>query len=246
MVGGLKDAPIRRLEDYVEKSGRAENVAELGSYYLSAIRSEGYENCILTTLKGQGVGKIAWYEFPDGYADAYIDKRWERVDPVLARTPRALRPFAWSDVTDRFTLSPAQRRFMDECRDLKVHSGIVFPFHGPNGRLDVMSISRRTSETADPHARALLHAVSLQTVTRYHELCQESLFAGREPPRLTPRELEILRWCKDGKSGEDIREILSISRQTVDFHLANIFKKLGASNKTSAVVMALFYGLIDL
>jgi DNA-binding CsgD family transcriptional regulator len=32
----------------------------------------------------------------------------------------------------------------------------------------------------------------------------------------------------------------------VDFHLGNIFKKLGASNITSAVVIALFYGLIDL
>jgi DNA-binding CsgD family transcriptional regulator len=234
------------FEDYVEESGRAGSIAELNRCFLKAIRSEGYENCILTTVNSRKVGEIGWYEFPDGYADAYIDKRWERIDPVLARTLRASGPFSWSDAVERATLSPQQRLFMDECRDLKVQSGIVFPFHGPGRRLDVISISRRTSEPADRTRLATLHAVSLQTLTRYREISREPLFAERAPSLATPRELEILEWCKDGKSRDDIQKILSISRQTVDFHLGNIFKKLGASNITSAVVIALFYGLIDL
>lgn len=235
-----------RFEDFVEESGRATTVADLSRCYLEAIRSEGYENCILTTVNSRKVGEIGWYEFPNGYADAYIDKRWERIDPVLAQTLRAHRPFSWSDVVGHTTLSRQQQSFMNECRELKVQSGIVFPFHGPGQRVDVISISRRTSEAPDMSRYATLHAVSLQTLTRYLEISRAPLFAERSPNLVTPRELEILKWCKDGKSRDDIQKILSISRQTVDFHLGNIFKKLGASNVTSAVVIALFHGLIEL
>ena len=41
-------------------------------------------------------------------------------------------------------------------------------------------------------------------------------------------------------------EILSISRKTVEFHAKNAMDKLGASNKVSAVVMAIQRGLLEL
>lgn len=235
-----------RFEEFVEQSRRVQSIPDLARSYAKAIRDEGYENCILTSIRGRKVGQVGWYDFPEGYADAYIDRHWERIDPVLACTLRALRPFSWSDVVAQTRLSKVQRTFMEECRELKVHSGLVFPFHGPGQRVDVMSISRRTSDEPAPDHATTLHAISLQAWTRYLELSQEQLFAKAEGTVLTPRELEILRWCKDGKTRRDIQEILSISRQTVDFHLSNIMKKLGASNQISAVVIALQHGLIDL
>ena len=63
---------------------------------------------------------------------------------------------------------------------------------------------------------------------------------------LTPRQLEILKRCKDGKTRSQIGEILSISPKTVEFHLRGIMDKLGASNQISAVVIALQRGLIEL
>jgi len=192
------------------------------------------------------VGRVAWYTFPDGYADAYLDRNWERVDPVLACTLRAVRPFSWSDVAAQTRMSKAQRTFMEECRELKVHSGLVFPFHGPGQRVDVISISRRTDDEPDLDQVTELHAISMQTWTRFLELSEKEIFVKPEDTALTLRELEILRWCKDGKTRRDIQEILSLSRQTVDFHLSNIMAKLGASNHISAVVIALQRGLIDL
>ncbi len=235
-----------RFEEFVEQSRRIETIPELASSFAQAIRDEGYENCILTSIRGQKVGQVAWYDFPEGYADAYIDRRWERIDPVLACTLRALRPFSWGDVIRATELSKEQHTFMEECRELQVHSGLVFPFHGPGQRVDVMSISRRLKDPPAPERANMLHAVSLQAWTRYLELSNEGIFAKAENAVLTPREIEVLRWCKEGKTRRDIQEILSISRQTVDFHLSNIMTKLGASNHISAVVIALQHGLIDL
>jgi DNA-binding CsgD family transcriptional regulator len=236
-----------RFEDYVEKSRQAKTVAELARRYGDAIAAEGYENCILTSLRGQKVGHVAWFDFPDGYANAYIEQRWERVDPVLACSLRAPRPFYWSDVVEKTKLSDAQLDFMHGCQDLQVHSGVVFPFHGPGHRLDVLSISKRVAEPPNKERSSLLHALSTQTWSRYLELSEDQLFLEPEGvAALTPRELEILRWCKDGKTRPEIGDILSISHKTVEFHLCNLMNKLGASNQITAVVIAIQRGLIAL
>jgi DNA-binding CsgD family transcriptional regulator len=63
---------------------------------------------------------------------------------------------------------------------------------------------------------------------------------------LTSREKEILLWVKEGKSAWEISSILGISRNTVKFHLKNIFRKLNTTSRSQAVVVAFGRGLIDL
>lgn len=63
---------------------------------------------------------------------------------------------------------------------------------------------------------------------------------------LTKRELEILQWIKEGKTGWEISVITKISENTVRFHIKNILKKLDAVNKTHAVAKAIEYRLIAL
>jgi DNA-binding CsgD family transcriptional regulator len=243
--GSLGIVAMWRFEDYVEHSRRVSTAGELTSLYAAFIKTEGYENSVLISLRGRKVGRVGWVKVPDGYDDAYIQNRWERIDPVVACSLRAARPFFWSDVVEQTELSEAQVKFIEECRSLKVHSGVVFPFHGPGHHLDIISISRRTSDVPDRERVGLLHAVSAQTWNRFLELSGEELFVESEA-RLTERELEVLRWCKDGKTRPEIGEILSISSKTVEYHLCNIMNKLGATNQITAVVMAIQRGLIEL
>lgn len=63
---------------------------------------------------------------------------------------------------------------------------------------------------------------------------------------LTCQELECLRWCKEGKTNWEIGEILTISEKTVEFHLGNSMRKLGASNRITAVIIGIKEGLIQL
>jgi PAS domain S-box-containing protein len=65
------------------------------------------------------------------------------------------------------------------------------------------------------------------------------------PPRLTPRELEVLRLAADGQSGPRIAEQLSISPNTVKTHFRNVFEKLGVSDRATAVAEVLRQGLIE-
>ncbi|HKV36365.1 MAG TPA: response regulator transcription factor [Pyrinomonadaceae bacterium] len=63
---------------------------------------------------------------------------------------------------------------------------------------------------------------------------------------LTTRELEVLQLIRDGYKNKQIGERLSISDNTVDFHVKNIIDKLGAKDRTHAVTIATRRGLLPL
>jgi len=63
---------------------------------------------------------------------------------------------------------------------------------------------------------------------------------------LLPRELEVIDLAARGMSNKEIANELFISERTVQTHLVNIFKKLGASSRTQAVLYALKEGWISL
>ena len=63
---------------------------------------------------------------------------------------------------------------------------------------------------------------------------------------LTPRELEVLQLVRDGYKNKQIANRLSISENTVNFHLKNIVEKLGANDRTHAVTIAVRRGLLPL
>jgi DNA-binding NarL/FixJ family response regulator len=74
--------------------------------------------------------------------------------------------------------------------------------------------------------------------------------AGARPrpadPALTRRELEILRLARDGVGNKEIARDLWITEQTVKFHLSNVYRKLGVSNRTRASRVAEHLELLSL
>ncbi len=72
------------------------------------------------------------------------------------------------------------------------------------------------------------------------------LAARMERPNLSDREFEVLKLMAQGKNNKAISSELSITENTVKFHVTNVLLKLGASDRTHAVVNALQQGLIKL
>lgn len=63
---------------------------------------------------------------------------------------------------------------------------------------------------------------------------------------LTPREIEVLREVADGRTNREVGQRLFISEGTVKVHLKHIAEKLGASDRTQAVAIAVRRGIIQL
>lgn len=63
---------------------------------------------------------------------------------------------------------------------------------------------------------------------------------------LTIREIEVLKQIGGGNRNRDIADHLFISEETVKVHIKHIMEKLGASDRTQAVAIALRRGVIHL
>ena len=67
---------------------------------------------------------------------------------------------------------------------------------------------------------------------------------GDEP--LTDREVDVLKHIAGGNRNRDIADLLFISEETVKVHIKHIMEKLGASDRTQAVAIAVRRGIIQL
>ena len=63
---------------------------------------------------------------------------------------------------------------------------------------------------------------------------------------LTEREIDVLRQIANGNRNREIGEQLFISEETVKVHIKHIMEKLGASDRTQAVAIAVRRGIIQL
>jgi DNA-binding NarL/FixJ family response regulator len=63
---------------------------------------------------------------------------------------------------------------------------------------------------------------------------------------LTPREIDVLRHIGGGNRNRDIAERLFISEETVKVHIKHIMEKLGATDRTQAIAIAVRRGIIEL
>ena len=64
--------------------------------------------------------------------------------------------------------------------------------------------------------------------------------------QLSAREIEVLQWVAEGCSNKSVAIRLSISEDTVKNHMRAILGKLGASDRTHAVTIAIRRGYLDL
>jgi DNA-binding NarL/FixJ family response regulator len=63
---------------------------------------------------------------------------------------------------------------------------------------------------------------------------------------LTSREVEVLQQVAGGNRNRDIAQRLFISEETVKVHVKHVMEKLGASDRTEAVAIAIRRGIIQL
>jgi DNA-binding NarL/FixJ family response regulator len=87
--------------------------------------------------------------------------------------------------------------------------------------------------TAAGGGTPLAPSVAAKLVSRLHS-----------PTALSPREVEVLRLVRTGSTNAEIGRALYISDATVKTHLLRAFAKLGVSDRTAAVTVALERGIL--
>ncbi len=97
-------------------------------------------------------------------------------------------------------------------------------------------------------AKSLVNAVKFMAMgEQYAPL--DFMTAAEEAPKnaladkLTSRELQVLEGLTQGKSNKEIARDLDITEPTVKLHVKTLYRKVGASNRTQAALIAREAGL---
>ena len=114
------------------------------------------------------------------------------------------------------------------------------PIHAANGALINFGFSRDAALPTD--AVELVRVVAeAQLFSSFALPALDRLLAHTTKadfPKLTPKELEVLKWTIAGKTAFEVGQILSTTERTANFHIRNICEKLGVVNKNSAIAKA--------
>lgn len=89
-----------------------------------------------------------------------------------------------------------------------------------------------------------MSATAIRMTVRGSPSVGSTLRGDPAPIRLTPRDIECLRWVARGKSSHDIGKILGLSPRTVDDYLLKACAKLGVRGRIQAVFRAVALGIL--
>lgn len=181
--------------------------------------------------------------FPEEWLIQYRTKNYLQKDVIVKEIFTTYTLQKWFDPIKKRSMP---RELISLCMDFNMKAGYTHgssPF-GPGRNGSVFSFASQSMKY-DNRTEAILGYVTphlhlaLSNVFNKKQLQINTVF-------LSSREKEVLDWLKQGKSSWAISMILDISESTVNFHVYNIMRKLGAVNRPQAVAVATRLGLIDI
>jgi LuxR family transcriptional regulator, quorum-sensing system regulator SdiA len=188
----------------------------------------------------------------DDMHDYWCDRGYFRIDPVQIVAARSSTPFAWSydkgmDTEIGALLNETTEPVARYLRERDLTSGVTVPIHMPRGGYaTVTGIRHGADEMVDRDAGTIARFSLLAHV--FHDTAY-ALYdrSALRPllPSLTERERECLRHSAHGLSAKEISRLIGRSIPTVVMHLTAAARKLGARNRTQAVVRASHFRLLD-
>jgi DNA-binding CsgD family transcriptional regulator len=180
----------------------------------------------------------------------FIDAGWQKDsiarDPVMRRLKSLSVPFAYSQA---LYVREEAADLWEEQAAFGYKSGVAVALHLPDHRHFLLGVDRPNPLPADSSKLTRLMADLQLLAVHAQDAAGRLLPAPASQPKvptvkLSPREVEVLKWTMEGKSAWAVGQILSLSEHTVNFHLRNAYKKLGASKKTQAILKAVGLGLL--
>jgi DNA-binding CsgD family transcriptional regulator len=166
-------------------------------------------------------------------------------DPVMRRLKRLSAPFVYDQSTyvneDAGDLWEIQALF-------GYKTGIAMALHLPGGKHFVMGVDRDQPLPRDDmvvtRMMADLQLLAVHAQETAVRLLLPETVDLQYLPRLTEREVEILKWTADGKSAWAVAQILNISEHNVKYHIKRILVKLSVGSKHQAAAKAKSLGLL--
>lgn len=226
------------LENICQKFSFAPNRVQAFEAASSCANKWGFNHLIYAPVCNHPDSTKNWSmtSYPEEWQRIYSEKGYIKTNPTRRKAALSVAPFTWSEL--ELEITAQERAIFHDCRSTGMKEGLVIPVHGPFGQSIAIGFATQHPDAIAPDSRCILQLIALQL---HHAFDVNN---PKNPIHLTPREREVLMHISDGYGNDQIGTRLSISDNSVEWHLKNIFRKLQVSNRTAAVVKALKLGLI--
>jgi len=243
-------AELLSVRDINELQGRAGQL----------IRDAGYSRFVYAFVNPGNWRETGFTALMNGYPSAWLNHYFRvgytAVDPVPLHCAHGgnFRPLVWGPSA---YVTAQQKAFAEDAQGHGIGAGVTFPIVNPGGQWGGFSFAVDHSNANacgflwDQLAWAQLLAVYVHDA--FQRLAAKRMDALGVPtqilpdePRLTPRELECLKWYAAGKTAWETGRILGISEWTVIYHFRKIREKFGLANRQQVIARAVATGVIQL
>lgn len=227
------------FNDLMEASDLAQDERAIKQALRNFAAAAGFNRFAYLNVRAGDVRALSNY--PAEWQDIYLNSNYAAIDPVVTLAKRAMHPFSWSQSEHAGSTLEAVR-FFGEAADFGIRSGVSIPVRGGFGRTALLTLaSDRPSAVAE--VRDAVHAITAVAFVHVH-LNRLLRSPHSTTIELTPRQSLCLAWASMGKTTDEIADLLGISERAVRFYLRGARDRLGATNTTHAVRIAVKKNLI--
>lgn len=238
-LSGIADDYAARALDFVESLDDCGDQNQVAAAVEGILSEFGFEHFVITGLPNPNdrLDQLLVIDrLPSGWYEHYAGSNYMLSDPVFRNCRATTTPFEWEEAPYDPDADAVADEVMKRARDFGMARGFSVPIHGPDGYEACFSMSGRTPDLSG-RTKPAVHMVAMYAFERARLVARKPLRDVANP--LTKREQEVLTWAALGKSSRDTAEILKITERTAVAHTVNATHKLGAANRTQAVVRAM-------
>lgn len=231
----------RRAFDAIASAQQAVNLTELDQILGGCIADLGFETYVGVNVLDPGGRPNHHVLFGHTHAEwerRYADQGHDAHDAVLREIMAGSEPLFWSDLARRRPLEMEELRIYNEASEFRLNDGFLTPIHNLDGSLSAVLLIGEKVEAQAADVRAAAHMLSIYYGALGSKFHRAEQSVRNMAVRLSERQMECLKWVRQGKSSTDIGDLLGLSSRTVDHYIADACQKLGVRTRVQAVVEA--------
>jgi len=225
--------------EYINEIRDIKDINVLSNHFTSTIKKLGFNQHVTSStvdLVRLPENAILVSQYPDEWANRYIEKEYYNFDDVVKSTFNQTTPYIWQN-NNRDMVN---QKISSEAGEYGILRGITIPIHVEGYYPSTVNISSEHSDI-DP---AIYHALHLIAIHYHDKILQIRNINSSKIVVLTKRQKQCLQWAAAGKSYNDIGDILNISARTVQYHISKAMGKFGVITHEQAIAKATSMGLI--
>lgn len=203
-------------------------VKELGFHYFALVDH--------SSLGEAGAKSLRIDNYPESWVHELIACGYARADPVHLACRRENRGFSWSEIGRLIRLQSRHAKILSRSHYHGLGAGFTIPSNVPGEPSASCSFAVRAGQDLPLRRLDCAELVGAHALSAARRLRANG---PRQPPKLSRREVECLRFIAMGKSDWEIAMILGLSVETTRQYVKSARAAYDAVSRTQLVVYAL-------